>query len=605
MSSAGAASALGVLGVLAGAGTAVSAVAAQSVAAALSAVAFAPAASPGSGGSASNFGAVLGILDSLASSQSAGQQVPGQAPATVNTPNIQMSVALDEPDSPRLFAAPLSAPGSNSSFDALPAGALAGAGGQPVSTLFLSLAFDPHASGNSSVNNTGGLTRLAFSTPAAPGGTSAPVAVENLPTPLLFSVPASTLAPGQQSACAWWDERVAEYSSAGCATLPSPYPPGHTVSFVANFTVSGPASLTRAWEISGPLLEGCEAAFLDCTNATVRTERLQLDGPSLSCGNSSTLVLRAYTGARCALRLANASGCAWSVTTQAFVGGGCVPASATRCSCTHLTDFVSSSKPNLPMASLSDLVGLNPADLVTKLKCVRRSAQRVCGSKRLRTLRVCLRLRAMTKAASLARPTRRLLFTVVITLFGIMNIGAGVGFVFDARERADVAERLHTPGCGFRVVAESGVHLWRFGVDELPDELAAPTGPAVQLSLVFGLPFARLRAALPDELFTTDLSGARASASTSCPDTRHALTCASACPYQRRWAAATASAPPACAPLPSCTASCCPSSAARRSRPHQRRGAAAARTAAPPMSQTAASSRAVRASRRPRRGAWA
>ncbi len=94
-----------------------------------------------------------------------------------------------------------------------------------------------------------------------------------------------------------------------------------------------------------------------------------------------------------------------------------------------------------------------------------------------------------------------------------MNIGAGVGFVFDARERADVAKRLHAPGCGFRVVAESGVHLWRFGVDELPDELAAPTGPAVELSLVFGLPFARLRAALPDELFTTALSGARAAAS--------------------------------------------------------------------------------------------
>jgi hypothetical protein len=58
-----------------------------------------------------------------------------------------------------------------------------------------------------------------------------------------------------------------------------------------------------------------------------------------------------------------------------------------------------------------------------------------------------------------------------------MNIGAGVGFVFDARERADMAERLHAPSCGFRVVAESGTHLWRFGVDELPDELAAPTGP--------------------------------------------------------------------------------------------------------------------------------
>ena len=36
----------------------------------------------------------------------------------------------------------------------------------------------------------------------------------------------------------------------------------------------------------------------------------------------------------------------------------------------QLTDFGGVSKPSLPMCSLSDMVGLDPADLVTKLKCV-------------------------------------------------------------------------------------------------------------------------------------------------------------------------------------------------------------------------------------------
>ena len=54
----------------------------------------------------------------------------------------------------------------------------------------------------------------------------------------------------------------------------------------------------------------------------------------------------------------------------------------------------------------------------------------------------------------------------------------------------------------------SATWLWRFGLDELPDELGPPTGPAVEMSVVFGMPFARLRAALPDEFFVADLTAA-------------------------------------------------------------------------------------------------
>ena len=114
------------------------------------------------------------------------------------------------------------------------------------------------------------------------------------------------------------------------------------------------------------------------------------------------------------------------------------------------------------------MISLNPADLVTKLK---------------------------------------LLFTVVVTLFGLLHIGGIVAWVMDAREKAHVAERLRDPACGYRVT-EDGVSLWRFGLDPLPDEIAAPSGPAIELASIFGLPMARLRAAMPDELFTTDFSAA-------------------------------------------------------------------------------------------------
>jgi hypothetical protein len=101
----------------------------------------------------------------------------------------------------------------------------------------------------------------------------------------------------------------------------------------------------------------------------------------------------------------------------------------------------------------------------------------------------------------------KLLFIVVIALFGGMNLGAAVGALMDQRERADVNARLRTAACGFRVL-EDGTQLWRFALHPLTEELAPPQGPAVQLSLVLGMPFARLRAAMPDSMFSSDLSAA-------------------------------------------------------------------------------------------------
>jgi hypothetical protein len=479
LSSDGAASALSVLRSVAGAGAAVTPAAAQSVAASLSFVALS--AGAGGGASASNasasastHGSVLGVLDDLAASQARTLAVAGQDPVSVRTAQIQMSLSLDDPSSAtsRLATANLSAPGSASAFEALPAGALAAlaARGAPVSTHFLSLAFDAH--GGAQSNNRGGVTRLAF----FDAGAAVPVA--NLPAPLRFSVPASTLPAGSRAACSWWNDADGNYSSAGCASLPSPFPPGHQLSFVSGFVATAPASLAMAWEIaSGPLLAGCAVAFLDCGNATDALRVLQLDpssplsAPVLDCAGVAdpAAVLRAYVGADCALRRAdNAARCGWDVVSQSFAGAGCVAANATFCACTHLTDFTSSPAVNIPVCSLSDLVGLNPADLVTKL---------------------------------------RLLFIVVIVLFGVMLLGAALGFGLDRRERRAVLSRLHDVRAGFRM-ADGGACVWRFGLDPLTAELAAPSGPATVLAAIFGLPYARLRIALPDEMFTTRLGDA-------------------------------------------------------------------------------------------------
>ncbi len=125
------------------------------------------------------------------------------------------------------------------------------------------------------------------------------------------------------------------------------------------------------------------------------------------------------------------------------------------------------------MCSLSNLVSLNPADLVTKL---------------------------------------RTLLLIVVLLFAGCNLGAVLGLALDRRERRRVLARLRAPECGFCTAAEDGCKLWRFALEPLADEMGAPSGSAVALCTIFGMPFARLRASLPDDWFL-DNSAAGASAS--------------------------------------------------------------------------------------------
>jgi hypothetical protein len=95
----------------------------------------------------------------------------------------------------------------------------------------------------------------------------------------------------------------------------------------------------------------------------------------------------------------------------------------------------------------------------------------------------------------------------VIILFGIMNGGAALGFFLDMRARRHVIHRLRDPDAGFFVApGDPDCLLWRFQLEELHDAIDAPAGSAVALSEITGIPFARLRAALPDEMVVAPMS---------------------------------------------------------------------------------------------------
>ena len=97
--------------------------------------------------------AVQSVIDNLASSQAASllenmdltPGAPPPAPATTSTPSIQTLVQVDPPGSDRLTTQPLTAPGSASAFEPMPAGLLPTS--SPVVTQFFSLKFGASANG--------------------------------------------------------------------------------------------------------------------------------------------------------------------------------------------------------------------------------------------------------------------------------------------------------------------------------------------------------------------------------------------------------------------------------------------------------------------------
>jgi hypothetical protein len=415
------------------------------------------------------FGGALGVLGTLAGAQAAGC-TPGGAATSVSGDNFAMRVRVDTPGDARapLFTAGLSLDNSSVAFAPLPSNIFAAAGlasSANVTTTFMALSFDPWAANGTNVSS---VTRLQFSA----NNVSVPIA--GLTTPLTFTLPAVNLsdaASGALPACVWYDEDTASYDTAGCITRPTRYPAAHNVSWALdNKTFASDAALVGAWRIEGALAEGCADTALDCSAAADRARGgITLDptdasSPRIGCGARAAGGLRVFSGAACALwRPGNAAGCHWNATWQRFDGDGCVSAPLTECACRHATDFASAPVV-ISTASASDLVSFTVVDVVTKL---------------------------------------RLLLIVIVVLFSGMHVVAGLGYIQDTRLRASLLASLRAPRAGMAAVPfEAGaVHVWRFQQTPLREgEVGAVRGSLVALAAIVGLPVARLRCALPEEL---------------------------------------------------------------------------------------------------------
>ena len=465
--------ALAVLGNISSQGSLVQADAAQAITQSLSNVA-------ASGASSSVSTVLSGVLDSLTVSASK-SLTPNSPPLQLSSPTINSTVAVSNGSLPD--ASHFNTPSCGVS--ALPANALNSnnTGGSSVTTQFNSLSFD--ANGGNNTNT----MRLGFL-----GGNGSAIAVQNQVAPVVFNLP--PVAPSgtrrrrlldgdgiQQATCQFHDSVTNAYVQQGCVGVPNPAPWGHILNFVPNYKTPDDNSLLMAWEINGPLVDGCCSFLLNCSDPDMADVQYPLNpydavgtGKTAACSAitqvnpvTGTKALRMFTGPDCGLiNETNGAQCFWNFTKQAFQGPGCVYNGPTQCMCRHLTDFASANKPAIKTASLSDLTAINPNDLITKIKD---------------------------------------LFIMVMILWGGMNVGAFIGYGLDRDEKKKLLARLMRPECGFRL-GQHGEWLWHLDHKDMDQEVEAPQGTAVALCGVFGMPFSRLRMALPEELMPGKLAHA-------------------------------------------------------------------------------------------------
>ena len=465
LSGASQATALTVLGTVAGAPVDLASNGTQTVASALSAVTSSALASANAGALAN----VTFVVTSLGSSTAAALVASSSAGSVATTSQHIQTLVTFSPPSAAASADAITAPGAGASFQPLPASL--GLTSLGVVTTFVALGFDAHPTAGAPSGVTS-VARLALS---HANGSS--LEVDNSASPILFTLPAASVPAGSQPVCAFWSASANAYATAGCLALPSPSPAGHVLAFNASSPTPTDASLAGAWTISGPLADGCASVVIDCAagggGLVYPDPSRPFAVPAVGCpaAGASPAGMRLFVGSSCALNVANNSaGCWWDAAAQAFAGPSCAPpdADATSCACRHLTDFAALSSPTLSTATAGDLVAIPPGDLVTKF---------------------------------------RLLLIVVLCLFGGMHVGAISGYHFDVATRRGTLGRLLQPAAGHRALPD-GTSLWRFALEPLREDMDSPAGPAIEACAVMGIPFARIRLALPDECFGTDLSAA-------------------------------------------------------------------------------------------------
>jgi hypothetical protein len=414
--------------------------------------------------SAAQLTGIASALDTLAVAML--NNISAVGTASVTSPLLNMTVGLI---SPVTASGAAIAAITGATFDPLPVSTFAGlvAPGELVRLQYTSLGFDPY---NGVTNGSSAVVSLAFTREDG-----APLSVANLSAPITFTMPApaGTVADAAV-ACRWWNAREDAYSSVGTFALPSPRPAGHNFSWAPGASVESGDFLAEAWRIDGPLAAGCTEMVLDCRSGQNFYESIALDpfnvagAPLIVCG-AVRQRLRVFYGGQCAMwQPDNSFACHWDATSQTFNGTGCVPAAATQCATLHLTSFISTTAPRIAVASASDLTDINPADLTTKL---------------------------------------RMLFGVVIGLFGLMHVGALVGRVQDGVEQSASLAHLRSRSLGF-TAQKGGAWTWRCTQDAVSAHGHGTRGSLVELARLIGMPYIRLRAALPEALLPGSVAAA-------------------------------------------------------------------------------------------------
>ena len=339
-------------------------------------------------------------------------------------------------------------------------------------------------------------------------------------TPILFTLPRVSLDAESQAMCTYWDAATQSYPTHGCIGVPNPQPPGHTLAFVPGYQTPDDASLAMAWNISGPMVDDgqCGVRVIDCNsdapcNGTVLgrsclvypTPRSPLLYPAIACppvanaSNSSASngttplqpVLRVFYGQLCPLWQDNEYNCTWDNIKQSFNGGGCVAVGdSMQCMCRHLTDFAAARKPKTATCSSSDMMSQSPRDAVISVKALFGALVGLFGLVRLLSKRA---------AANAWRANQRQSHHLIQ-----MNLGALLGSRLDRFERASALRKLQSTETGFEEIS-GGVWTWTLTqlapIETVDGSSYVSRGSGPVLARHLGIPFVRLRLALPEEMF--------------------------------------------------------------------------------------------------------
>ncbi|KAK3274023.1 hypothetical protein CYMTET_17771 [Cymbomonas tetramitiformis] len=270
--------------------------------------------------------------------------VAGEDPVEAGTELLSMWAQRDDLSSgdARAFSSELITP-SGAALTLPPStGAALGTASESVTIMVVASAVDPHSSSgdvakrrlqllgeDGEAQEDAEVVTLTDSTSISllDGGNNSELQVQALEEALSFTLPlqAARGDPGAGAKCVFWDEAGGGYSSAGCATLPNPTPPGAPAVW-RTLNVSGLVALEAAWGLagSGGLETQCEEEW-----GAVYPEYRGTDAG-----------LRKYLGEGCQLAESeNNVSCWWEWRAQRFRGPGCVWAAELGCLCTHLTDF--------------------------------------------------------------------------------------------------------------------------------------------------------------------------------------------------------------------------------------------------------------------------